>query len=204
MFWFFTVFHFCHYTYMWKINWAFFGLPFQNWASISKSSFDFKMEYGASISNRASISKWSFDFKIEHQFQNGASISKWGFDFKMEKGASISKSSFNFEMELRFQNRASISKSNFDFKMEKGASISKWSFDFEIFHVTFWTEKRHVISVHVFLHLSILRFLSWPKASWPEIRREKDPEWWNETISKGSEISIKFERRLQSLIPWNF
>ena len=154
----------------------------ENGASISNSSFAFKMEL--QFWNRASISKW----KRELRFQNRASTSKWSFGFKMEKGALISKS-------------------NFDFKMEKGASISKSSFDFEMelrlkdFSRDLLDRKRHLISVHVFLHLSILRFLSWRKASWPEIRREKDREWWKETISKGSEISIKFEQRLQSLIP---
>ena len=65
--------------------------------------------------NRASISKWSFDFKLELRFemelrfQNRASISK--------PRASISKWSFNFKIELSFQNQeiqsrngASISK----------------------------------------------------------------------------------------------
>ena len=61
---------------------------------------------------------------MELRFGNGDSISKSSFDFKI-------KSSFDFEIELRFQNRA----------------ISKWSFDFDlkVFHVTFCTEKRHVI-----------------------------------------------------------
>ena len=119
-----------------------FGLPFQNRTSILKSSFDFKMELR--FRNGASISKWSFDFKMELRFRNRASILKWSFDFEMElpfrNGASISKWSFDFEMELRFRNRASISKWSFDFKIEL-------RFQLKIFHVTFWTEKRHVISV---------------------------------------------------------
>ena len=170
-------------------------LRFQNRASISKSNFDFKMEKGASIS------KWSFDFKMELRFRNGASISKWKKELRFWNGPSISKSSFHFKIELRFQN----GKGSFDLKIE----LRFWNgaFDFEIelrlkdFSRDLLDRKRHLISVHVFLHLSILRFLSWRKASWPEIRREKDREWWKETISKGSEISIKFEQRLQSLIP---
>ena len=42
----------------------------------------------------ASISKWSFDFKIELRFRNGTSISKWGFDFKIK---------LRLEMKLGFQ-----------------------------------------------------------------------------------------------------
>ena len=76
-----TVFHLCHYTYMWKINWAFFWLPFQNRTSISKWSFDFGMELR--FQNRVSISKWSFDFEMELRFRNGTSISKSSFHFKM-------------------------------------------------------------------------------------------------------------------------
>ena len=135
--------------------------------------------------NEASISIWSFEFKMELQFwnwelrfQNGALILKWSYDFKtklwFQNGPSISKSRFNFEMELRFQNGALILKWSFDLKIElrfrNEAPISKSSFDFEmelrfwnggwVFHVSFCTEKRHVIWVQVFLHLSILCFLS--------------------------------------------
>ena len=105
-----TVFHLCHYTYMWKTNWTFLGLPFRNGAWISKWSFNFKMELR--FQNGTSIWKWIFDFEMELRFGNGASISKWSFDFKIKlrfrNGASILKWLFDFEMELRFQNRASI------------------------------------------------------------------------------------------------
>ena len=166
-----TVFHLCHYTYMWKTNWTFLGLPFRNGAWISKWSFNFKMELR--FQNRASISKWNFDLEMDLRFRNGASIWKWSFDF---------------EMELRFQNQASISKWSFDFEMalrfRNGASISKSSFNcnLKVFHVTFCIEKRHVIWVHVFLHLFIFRFLSWPKqfTSWPERRKEWKMVKWND------------------------
>ena len=145
-------------------------------ASISKCSFDFKIELRfrnwTSISNGAFICKSSFDFEMEHRFRNGASISK---------------SNFDFEMELRFRNKPSISKWSFDFEIElrfqNAASISKWSFDFnlKVFHVIFCTEKRDVVWVHA----SILRFYrgqSSSLASWPEKRREKEREMveWND------------------------
>ena len=76
---------------------------------------------------------------MELRFQNGASISKWNFDFEMEIGASISKSSFGFEMELRFQLK-DFSRDLLD--REKARDFS-----------------------NLFLHLSVLRFLSWPKAN---------------------------------------
>ena len=164
-------------------------------ASISKCSFDFKIELR--FRNGAPISKSRFDFGIELRFQNwtsisnGAFICKSSFDFEMEhrfrNGASISKSNFDFEMELRFRNKPSISKWSFDFEIElrfqNAASISKWSFDFnlKVFHVIFCTEKRDVVWVHA----SILRFYrgqSSSLASWPEKRREKEREMveWND------------------------
>ena len=72
-------------------------LRFPNRASISKSSFDFKMEV------RFQNGKWSFDFEMELGFQNGASISKWSLDFKMELRFQNGKWSFDFKIELRFQ-----------------------------------------------------------------------------------------------------
>ena len=52
----------------------------------------------------ASISKSSFDFKIELRFQNGASISKSNFDFEIELQFQNGKWSFDFKIELRFRN----------------------------------------------------------------------------------------------------
>ena len=118
----------CHYTYMWKINWAFFGLPFQNRTSISEWSFDFKMELR--FRNEALISKSSFDFKMGLQFPNGGSILKWSFDF---------------EMELRFQNRASISKCCFDFEMENGTVVLKSKTLLICLQVTTWKNASRAI-----------------------------------------------------------
>ena len=137
-----TVFHLCHYMYIWKINWTFLGLPFRNGISISKSNFDFKMELW--FQNGDSISKSSLDFKVDLWFQmelwfwNQASISKWSFNFEIElrcrNEASMSKSSFDFQIEVRFQNKASISKWCFDFEIKlqfkNRALIWKWSFNF--------------------------------------------------------------------------
>ena len=82
---------------------------------------------------------------------------------------------FHFEMEFRFQN---------------GASISKWSLDFnlKVLHETFCTEKRHVIWVHVFLHLG--GFYCGQSSLLADQRRERNGKWWNETISKGSKTSV--------------
>ena len=141
------MFHLCHYTYIWKIKWAFLGFPFRNRASISKWSFDFKIEFR--FRKRSSISKSSFAFKMELRFENGASISKWSFDFKMElrfgNEASIWKWSFDFEIELRFRNGISISKWSFDFEMENGTAVLK-SKTFSIcLHVTTWKNASRAI-----------------------------------------------------------